>query len=54
MKQPTAWAYEVTEYADRTYEAGWKKCVSFEKPFDSRPEGESSIRNVVPLYAATE
>jgi hypothetical protein len=48
MNQPIAWAYEATEYADKTYEGGWKRYVSFEKPFDET----GGLRNVIPLYAA--
>lgn len=47
MKQPIAWAYEATEYADKTFEPGWKRHVSYEKPFDRT----GGIRNMVPLYA---
>lgn len=50
MKQLSAWAYEATEYADRTYGPGWKRQVSFERPSDN----DSGVRNIVPLYAATD
>jgi len=47
MKQPIAWAFEETEYGDRTYEKGWQRRVSFDKPSDH----DTGVRNVIPLYA---
>ena len=48
MKTPAAWMFEETEYANRAYEAGWKRRLSFEKPFDN----DSGVRNIVALHPA--
>lgn len=44
-----AWSYEQTEYGDRSYEAGWHKKVSFEKP-SWGGDAKSPFRNIVPMY----